>query len=173
MTARIESRPLVKTDAPAERAARAALQIERLRAPFSLRCGALLIDYIVIATIVVFSTLIARGLGGGSRMAGDSAETAGLFIALAVALVDFIVLPAWRGQTIGKWATGLRIVRKDGEPLSPGRSLLRHLVGYSLSILTLGLGFILAVFSARGRALHDIVAGTIVLRDVRRGARAS
>jgi uncharacterized RDD family membrane protein YckC len=31
--------------------------------------------------------------------------------------------------------------------------------------LTLGLGFLCAVFTYRGRALHDLIAGTLVVRD--------
>ena len=45
-----------------ERAAvkRAEVNYERLRAPFSLRCGALLIDYIVLAGVMASATLLAQ-----------------------------------------------------------------------------------------------------------------
>jgi uncharacterized RDD family membrane protein YckC len=145
--------------------------VERFRAPFSLRCGALLIDYILIAGIVAFSTLVARTLGGGARMAGGSAQMLGFLIALIVALLNFVVLTAWRGQTIGKWATGLRIQSKDGRPLGWPRSLLRHLVGYPISLLSLGLGFLFAAFNSQGRALHDLLSGTVVVRDTTRVRR--
>ncbi|MDT5261586.1 MAG: hypothetical protein QOC61_590, partial [Acidobacteriota bacterium] len=64
-----------------------------------------------------------------------------------------------------KWFAGLRIERKDGVPLSFGRSLVRHLVGYPLTLLTLGAGFLLAALHPQGRALHDLLAGTIVVRS--------
>jgi uncharacterized RDD family membrane protein YckC len=147
--------------------------VERFRAPFSLRCGAMLIDYILIASIVALSTLVARTLGGAARMAGGSAEMTGLLIALVVALLNFVVLPGWRGQTIGKWATGLRIQRKDGRPLGWIHSLLRHLVGYPFSLLTLGMGFLVAAFNSQGRTLHDLIAGTVVVRDTTRVRRAA
>ncbi len=139
--------------------------VERYRAPFSLRCGALLIDYIVVIGIIVFSTLLARSLGGGARLAGGTAEKLGWMIAVGVTLLNFVVLAGLRGQTLGKWATGLRIMRLDGKPLTFLSSLLRHVIGYPLSLLTLGLGFFLAVFSTQGRALHDIIAGTVVVLD--------
>ena len=41
----------------------------RYRAPFALRCGAILIDYIVLALILTFSTLVARLMGGALRQA--------------------------------------------------------------------------------------------------------
>ena len=165
MTANVESRPLPKSS----EAARAQIEahVERFRAPFSLRCGALLIDYIVLAGIVAFSTLIARFFGGGARLAGGTVETMGFMIAVGFTLLNFVLLTAWRGQTIGKWATGLRIEQMDGRDLSVVRALLRHLVGYPLSFLTGGLGFLVSIFNAQGRALHDFVAGTVVVRDLR------
>jgi uncharacterized RDD family membrane protein YckC len=164
MSARLERTRLGGAEAGSARAS-ALAHMERFRAPFSLRCGALLIDYIILAGIVAFSTLVARTFGGSSRMAGGPAEMMGLFIALLVALVNFVVLPGWRGQTLGKWATGLRIQLKDGQPLDWGHTLLRHLLGYPLSLLTLGLGFLVATLNIQGRALHDMIAGTVVVRD--------
>src|SRR5262249_14222428 len=93
---------------------------KRLRAPFPLRCGALLIDYIALVSIVVFGTLVSRMLGGGGRAAGNSAETAALLLAVLMALLNFIVIPGLTGFTLGKWATGLRIERNDGSPLGIG-----------------------------------------------------
>ncbi|HEY6803323.1 MAG TPA: RDD family protein [Pyrinomonadaceae bacterium] len=138
---------------------------KRLPAPFSLRCGALLIDYIALIAIVVFGTLIARMLGGGARSAGNSAETIGFVIAIVFAILNLGVLPGFTGRTLGKWATGLRIEQNDGDDIGIGRAILRHFVGYPLSFLLFGLGFLLAVVSSRGRGLHDIIAGTIVVRE--------
>jgi uncharacterized RDD family membrane protein YckC len=138
---------------------------ERLKAPFSLRCGALLIDYIALATIVVLGTLFARMLGGGARSAGNSAETFALVIALVVAILNLGILPGFTGLTLGKWATGLRIERTGGQDIGVGRSILRHFIGYPLSFLFFGIGFLLPAFTSRGRGLHDIIAGTIVVRE--------
>jgi uncharacterized RDD family membrane protein YckC len=133
------------------------------RAPFSLRCGALLIDYTVVVVIVAFSTLLARMFS--ARSTADAALTAGLLVAAVVAALDLVLLPAFTGRTVGKWATGLRVERRDGEPLSFGRALLRQTLGYLASLVTLGLGFLLAALSREGRALHDVIAGTVVVRE--------
>jgi uncharacterized RDD family membrane protein YckC len=138
---------------------------ERLRAPFALRCGALLIDYILVASVLAFSTLVSRMLGGGARTAGASSETIGVLIALLVAVLDLGILPGLTGITLGKWATGLRIEQKDGSQISIGRALLRHLLGYPLSFITLGIGFAISAFSSRGRTLHDLIANTVVVRE--------
>ncbi len=137
----------------------------RVRAPFSLRCGAILIDYIILVAIVALSTLISRMLGGGARSAGNSAETIGVLLAVLIALMNLGILCGLTGLTVGKWATGIRIQRADGSEIGIGRAFLRHFVGYPLSFLTLGLGFLVAAFTSRGRGLHDLVAGTIVVRE--------
>ena len=138
---------------------------KRLRAPFPLRCGAILIDYIVLVSILVVSTLFARMLGGGAREAGNSAETAGILITIAVAVLNLGVLPGLTGLTLGKWATGLRIEKNDGATLGIGRAFLRHFVGYPISLALLGIGFLIAAVSVHGRGLHDMIAGTIVVRE--------
>lgn len=141
------------------------VQVRKTRAPFSLRCGALLIDYIVLIAVVAISTLIARTLGGGARTAGSATETIGLVIVVLLAILNFGVFAGWRGQTIGKWATGLRIERTSGQGLSLGRAFVRHFVGYPLSLLTFGIGFLVAAVNNRGRTLQDLIADTVVVRD--------
>src|SRR5471030_511256 len=98
----------------------------RYRAPFALRCGALLIDYILLALILTFSIMIARLMGGGARMAGGTAEKVGAVITLVVAVLDLVVMAGLTGKTVGKWTTGLRIERTDGRLPGIGRALLRH-----------------------------------------------
>ena len=138
---------------------------KRLTSPFPLSCGALLIDYIALVSIVVVGTLVARMLGGGARAAGTSAETASIVLAITTAVLNLGILPGFTGLTLGKWATGLRIERNDGGPLGIGRALLRHFVGYPLSFALLGIGFVMAAVTVHGRGLHDIIAGTIVVRE--------
>jgi uncharacterized RDD family membrane protein YckC len=133
----------------------------RAQVPFALRCGAFLIDYIVLVLLVVLGTLFARMLGGGARAAGNSAETAAIVLAIVVALLNLGVT----GMTLGKWATGLRIQRTETGNPGIGRALLRHFVGYPLSLATFGIGFLLVAVSVHGRGLHDMIAGTVVVRE--------
>lgn len=162
MTARVETVPPRAKVKP-----RSVTQnLARLRGPFALRCGAILIDYIILVAIVAFSTLVSRLLGGGARSAGNSSETVGILLAIIVAIFDLGILPGLTGLTAGKWATGLRICRTDGRDLGIGRACLRHFVGYPISFITLGLGFLIAAFMSSGRGLHDFIADTIVVREV-------
>src|SRR5436190_15008473 len=111
MTANIETTKLPSMTSPRSSRARV-----RYRAPFALRCGALLIDYIVLVLIMAFSTMIARLIGGGARMAGGTAEKVGVVLALVVAVFDLAVMAGLTGRSIGKWTTGLRIERMSGGP---------------------------------------------------------
>ena len=136
----------------------------RYRAPFALRCGALLIDYIVLALVLTFSIMIARLMGGGARLAGGTAEKIGIVLTLIVAVADLGVLAGITGRSIGKWTTGLRVERIHGGAPGIVRALVRHFVGYPLSLLTFGLGFLIATVTPTGRALHDFISGTVVVR---------
>ena len=137
----------------------------RLHVPFALRCGAFLIDYILLISLVVLGTLFARMLGGGARSAGSSAETAAVLLAVVIAFLNLGLLPGLTGLTLGKWAAGLRIQRINSGNPGIGRALLRHFVGYPVSLVTFGIGFLLAVVTVQGRGLHDMIAGTVVVRE--------
>jgi uncharacterized RDD family membrane protein YckC len=137
----------------------------RLHVPFALRCGAFLIDYILLISLVVLGTLFARMLGGGARSAGSTAETTAILLAVVIAFLNLGVLPGLTGLTLGKWAAGLRIQRVDTGNPGIGRALLRHFVGYPLSLITFGLGFLVAAVTVQGRGLHDMIAGTVVVRE--------
>lgn len=137
---------------------------EKLKAPFLLRCGALLIDYIVLVAVPVATLLLARSFGyDGAKLLNSALSTSGWLISFVLAILNFLVLPAITGQSLGKMITGIKIASKDGTAAGTGSLMLRHLVGYPLTLLTLGLGFIWAAFSPSGRALHDYIAGTVVI----------
>src|SRR5260370_34000347 len=80
----------------------------RYRAPFALRCGALLIDYILLALILTFSIMVARLMGGGARMAGGTAEKCGSPLTVGVGLLDLELFAGLTGRTLDKWTAGLR-----------------------------------------------------------------
>ncbi len=142
---------------------------ERLKAPFLLRCGAILIDYILLVSVPVISLLIGRfSEYDGAKLLNSEASNIGWLIVTLLILTNFVILPLFSGQTIGKILTGLKIVKTDGNAASFSRLLVRHLVGYPLTILTLGIGLLFAVVNQKGRALHDFLAGTVVVYGRRR-----
>ncbi|REJ78434.1 MAG: RDD family protein [Acidobacteria bacterium] len=137
---------------------------EELKAPFLLRCGALLIDYIVLIIVPVITLLLARWSGyDGSKLLNSSLSNSGWLVTFVIAICNFLVLPAFTGQSIGKLLTGIKIASRDGTTAGFGALALRHFVGYPSTLLTFGLGFIWSALSPSGRALHDYIAGTVVV----------
>jgi uncharacterized RDD family membrane protein YckC len=136
----------------------------KLKAPFLLRCGAAIIDYLLIILVPVCGILLARFLGNdGTRLVNSEINNFAWLLAILVGVCDLILLPAVSGQTVGKMVTGLRVVELSGERANVGAILLRQIVGYSLTLLTGGFGLFLSVFSSNGRALHDLISGTVVV----------
>ncbi len=91
----------------------------------------------------------------------------------AAAYVVYETLLTCRGRaTVGKLIMGLRVRTKEGGDLSFGRALLRALA-YFLSSVTLNLGYLLALFTPKKRALHDYIAGTRVISLKERGDLAN
>jgi uncharacterized RDD family membrane protein YckC len=65
--------------------------------------------------------------------------------------------------TPGKMAMGIFVTGENGERISLARSSGRYF-GKILSGLVLNLGYIMAAFTQRKQALHDMLASTLVLR---------
>jgi uncharacterized RDD family membrane protein YckC len=68
------------------------------------------------------------------------------------------------GKTIGKAILGLRVVDRNGSPLTPLRAGVRVII-QPLSFALVGLGLVGAVVGRERRTLHDVVAGTVVVYD--------
>jgi uncharacterized RDD family membrane protein YckC len=64
------------------------------------------------------------------------------------------------------------VVGADGEPPPFGASVLRF-IGYFVSLLPFGFGFVMAGLRADRRSLHDLLAGTRVERVGARATRPS
>jgi uncharacterized RDD family membrane protein YckC len=133
----------------------------RLKAPFALRCAALTIDYMLLLLLPVGWLTAAKLFGEpGAIVVGTTAWIIGILLVM----VNFLLLPLLRGQTVGKMMTGLTILNIDGTDIGFGTVLRRNVLGYLVTVLTLGLGFLISAVNSSGRALHDFTAGTIVVR---------
>lgn len=87
-------------------------------------------------------------------------------VAGAIAWAYFAVLESSALRaTLGKAGLGLYVGDMRGDPITFRRATFRNAFK-TLSWLVLGCGWILAGFTPRKQALHDLLAGTIVLRKV-------
>lgn len=136
-------------------------------------CAALVDGTLACAAIFLVGALVMGGLGAffeHVRM-NDRIATVQLTLCswMAYPLMNGYLL-AKRGQTIGKWLFGIRIVRSDGSAASLRRLLLLRWLPVNLvaSLPHAGpwLSFIdpLFIFRTSHRCLHDQVADTIVVR---------
>ena len=142
------------------------ISVNQVSAPFYLRCAAFLIDYMLLLAppvLVLISTKIFGEILGSS---GISSFT--WYIVVILWLINFLALPLFSGQTFGKMLAGITMVKTDGTPVRLSNLLLRNGLGYLLTVLTFGLGFLLAVVNKSGRSLHDFVGGTIVVQGRRK-----
>ncbi len=88
---------------------------------------------------------------------------------LSIILQTIVVVHLWTnwgGMTPGKKLMGIRIISfPEHEKLSYKKSIIRYVIGYTASILILGLGFLMIAFRKDKRGLHDLIAKTCVVYD--------
>lgn len=68
------------------------------------------------------------------------------------------------GQTPGKFALGIRVVKADGTPISDVDAVIRA-IGYQVSAVLFGLGYLWALIDRKNQAWHDKLARTYVVRS--------
>jgi len=84
----------------------------------------------------------------------------------------FVVLTAGKHQgTFGKRSMGIYVRKRDGGRIWFGSSIVRF-VGYIISWIPFGLGYLMAAFQKQKLALHDIIAGTEVVYGMPSGEAA-
>lgn len=104
---------------------------------------------------------------GGAVFSSESfiLGTADFLISYIFPAVAVIVFWIYKSATPGKMAIHAKIVdAKTGEPASTGQLIGRYFC-YYLSALILFVGFLMVAWSPRKQGLHDIIAGTLVIRS--------
>lgn len=136
-------------------------------ASLGLRCGAFLLDYILTLLIPAVSLVLAVYLKRRwfAPTAAGVVVTVGYLAAGALIFFNWIFFYVQQGQSFGKTFIGLRVVRIDGAPIDYKTALLRHFVGYPISLLCFGLGFLWMLWDAKGQGWHDKLAKTIVVKE--------
>ncbi len=135
------------------------------------RVGATLIDWSVawgIAIVAVISSALTTAVFGAAQADGRLL----LFAFVLGSVVFNCALMARRGpnngQTLGKQAVGIRVVRADGRPVGLGLALVREgVLKTVVSVALLGIGWLIDALwplaDRQNRALHDLAVGTRVI----------
>lgn len=143
-------------------------------AGFWLRVGATLLDGVLLSVLGTAGGLMLlatvnwqynafAGLGG----LRPSIEPSGVEIVLFVALAGWIYYAAFEASgyraTPGKMAFGIEVTDLEGHPVGFETATGRHF-GKVLSGLILMVGYMMAGFTEKKQALHDIMAGTLITK---------
>lgn len=138
---------------------------EVVYAGFWKRYAAYFLDSFVVGIINLPVSVVFNLIGASS---GN--ESLALAMSMVAMLGGFVIgigyyagFHASRGgATLGKMAVGIKVVRSDGERITFMRGVGRYF-GFILSSLTLMIGFIMAAFTQRKQALHDMLCDTLVV----------
>jgi uncharacterized RDD family membrane protein YckC len=148
-------------------------------AGFWLRFVAYLIDIVIISIVCipiffVISAVFGLSMASLARNPDEMAaggSMVGVFLLIeAVAVVGvwlyyaFTESSGWQG-TIGKKILGLRVTDLNGNRISFGRATGRLFAKF-VSNFTLMIGYIMAGFTEKKQALHDMIAGCLVVKSV-------
>lgn len=122
------------------------------------------IDGIILSLVgTIVNVILAAVLGGGGDGA-VAAQAAGSLVSLLIGWAYFAIQESSPKQaTIGKQAMGLVVTDTEGQPISFVKASIRHF-SKILSALILMIGYIMALFTEKKQALHDMIAGTLVLQ---------
>lgn len=137
---------------------------EVVYAGFWKRYAAYMIDTVLL--MIVFGIAGAVfGVSGAWLVTGDGVGTFGAFYLLQIALMALYF--AWmhasvNQATLGKLAVGIKVTDDDGERISLLRGIARFFATIPSSLI-LCIGYLMAAFTDRKRALHDMIASTLVV----------
>ena len=120
-------------------------------AGFWVRLGAGVIDFLTLGFMVMIIAYLF--------LAPAIWVTSGLVVSVAY----FVGFWIWRGQTPGKMALGIKVIRTDSSPVK-WQCALRRFLGYIVSAMTLFIGFVWVAFDDRKQGIHDKIADTYVVK---------
>jgi len=144
---------------------------EVVYAGFWKRVAAYIIDSFVVGVAGGIIGAIIGGIIGAGFGLNGGLGTGGMLAIQAVTNIVSICLSAsyygWfhasnHQATLGKMAIGIKVVRSNGEPISFLRGFGRYFA-LIISGITLCIGFIMAGFTERKQALHDMICDTLVV----------
>jgi uncharacterized RDD family membrane protein YckC len=151
-------------------------------AGFWLRFVAVIIDGIIIGVAQSFIIVPILGVFGfnfaTSLQDGDMSEAeamgmiAGLMATMGttilisgiIGILYYVLMETSKHQgTVGKIALGLKVTDMNGEKLDVSKALIRNLTKI-VSGLILYIGYMMAGFTEKKQALHDMIASTLVVK---------
>jgi uncharacterized RDD family membrane protein YckC len=134
-------------------------------AGFWKRYAAYFIDYILLTVVTLPLSMIINvmGVSSGNEGVQVALTLVVMLLSMVISIGYYAGFHASRGgATLGKMAVGIKVVRGNGERISFLRAFCRYLATI-VSSLILMIGFIMAAFTERKQALHDMMCDTLVV----------
>lgn len=120
------------------------------------RFGAFLVDFVISVVVGIAGSVI------GSAISGDLSAI-NFLVSIGYWIV-VLILVATRGQSPGKMAIGIKIVKTDGRSIGFGTTLIREIIGKLISSIIILLGYIWILFDGQRQGWHDKIASTYVVK---------
>lgn len=152
-------------------------------AGFWLRFVAFLIDGVIsgfLFLILLIPLFILTGAGAALGRIGsgeDISDEVAAFVGIGFVLGFFVITvgvrwlyyalsesSSWQG-TLGKKMLNLTVTDLSGQPISFARASGRYFAKFITNLIPLAIGYILAGFTEKKQAIHDMIAGCLVLRS--------
>jgi uncharacterized RDD family membrane protein YckC len=127
---------------------------------------ALLVDFIISFVWMVPFLDVQSGSGYFHAELGGGGSAAWV----AISVVYFTLMEGFFGATVGKFATGIRVVREDGTKADVGAALIRNVLRIVDGLFLYLVGAILVWTSPTKQRLGDRVAKTVVVEASSVGA---
>jgi uncharacterized RDD family membrane protein YckC len=131
---------------------------------FDQRVLAAIIDWLLVSGIFILVSLIAM-LIIPNQIARMVILGIGLvFIPIANLVYHVVMEGSSRQATYGKMLLKIRVCNEDGSPVDYAKATARNLAKI-VSNCTLFIGYLMSFFNKKQQCLHDMIAGTLVMKD--------
>jgi uncharacterized RDD family membrane protein YckC len=139
------------------------ITIQQNVAHITTRIGSYLIDLLIIVSYVILLMFIMSWLNYKPGMQEWSVY---LLLSLPILFYSLVFEILLNGQTPGKYANDLRVVKLDGSKPTLGSYLLRWMLRIiDLSLASGSVAVLTILLSGKGQRLGDIAAGTTVISE--------
>jgi len=138
------------------------------KAGFWIRLVAAVVDMIIVFTLqfvlgaaLAFAGVVSLGFSEGS--VGSLAVLVQIF-SYVLSFAYYIVFTGYCGQTPGKMALRIKVIRRNGSQIGFGRAAFREIPAKFIAAIIFGIGYLMVAFDEQKQGLHDRMADTYVIK---------
>jgi uncharacterized RDD family membrane protein YckC len=137
-------------------------------AAFGPRVVAKIVDFVIVTSVLALAVLVVRSRRSGLQ------DDVGVGVPELILIFLFVISPLYTvlseycaGKTVGKWLTGLRVVRESGARIGLGQAFVRQL---ALVFQVFVFDCLFALFTEKRQRACELLSKTRVVRAQRAGA---